>query len=287
MSKIKQALASARPYTKKKGQAPSKALQAHLKRRGLLPSTRKKYQEIINGADQSDLINWITRRIHSRTPIGTVLPLRAAVKHFLMAEHNYSEADLEELLPKAKGRKTKDRDGLTPHQLALYHAAVDSIDREPAHTILSLLPKTGLRISEACGLERFNIEEAEGHRYLVFHGKGDKPRVVPLVGSADRLLEEYQQVHGGERWLFVGYSGTPIGPHAIRKYTRRIAEQVPDLAGLSPHVLRHTFASMCLRKGMDLKRLQDILGHTSIKTTERYLHPTRQDLRDAMLALER
>ena len=267
-------------------QAPQHvALQKHLTRKGLLPSTRAKYTEIIDSAGEEDLIDWINRKVHARTPIGTVLPARAAVKHYLMAEHGYTEVELEQLLPKARGRKTKYRDALSPQQLALYHAAVERVDREPAHTILSLLPKTGLRISEICGLQSLNIEEQDGNSYLVFHGKGDKQRIVPLVGSARSMLQEHVSRTRPEKWLFTGYMGRPIGPHAIRKYTRKIAEH-PDLAGLSPHVLRHTFATMALRKGMDLKRLQEILGHESIKTTERYLHPTRSDLHDAMRRME-
>ena len=74
----------------------------------------------------------------------------------------------------------------------------------------------------------------------------------------------------------------PIGPHGVRKYTRKIAADYPSLSGLSPHVLRHTFATMALRNGMDLARLQTILGHESIETTRRYLHPTVGDLQDAM-----
>jgi len=267
--------------------APSHvALRQHLKRRGLLPSTRAKYEEIIDSAGGKNLIEWINQKVHARTPIGTVLPARAAVKHYLMAEEGYTEAELEQLLPKARGRKTKYRDALSPRQLALYHAAVDQVDREPAHTILKLLPKTGLRISEICSLQAFDIETQDGNSYLVFRGKGDKQRVVPLVGSAEALLAAFMDRRQPEKWLFTGYMGRPVGPHAIRKYTRKIAADHPELAGLSPHILRHTFATMALRKGMDLKRLQEILGHESIKTTERYLHPTRSDLHDAMRRME-
>ena len=262
------------------------ALRQHLKRKGLLPSTRAKYEEIIDSAGNENLIDWINNRVHARTPIGTVLPARAAVKHYLMAEQGYSEQELEQLLPKARGRSTKFRDALSPRQLAVYHAAVDQVDREPAHTILALLPRTGLRISEVCGLQTFNIQAQDGNNYLVFRGKGDKERVVPLVGSAEEILLSYLDANRPEKWLFTGYSGSPIGPHAVRKYTRKIASDNADLTGLSPHVLRHTFATMALRRGMDLKRLQEILGHESIKTTERYLHPTRTDLHDAMRQLE-
>jgi site-specific recombinase XerD len=72
-------------------------------------------------------------------------------------------------------------------------------------------------------------------------------------------------------WLFSGYMGRPISPHGIRKYTRQIAERYPDLLGLSPHVLRHTFAVMSLKRGMGIETLQETLGHSSLETTRRYL----------------
>lgn len=261
------------------------ALAVRLKRQGLLPSTRDKYNEILGRANKRDLIGWINGRVHARTPIGTVLPMRAAVKHYLMAEEGYTEAELEQLLPKARGRSTKMRNALSPYQLALYHSAVDGMDDGPARTILNLLPRTGLRISEACGLSRDNIDSQNGMYFLTFRGKGDKERTVPLVGSALTVLDQHLQRHRPKRWLFGGYMGRPIGPHAVRKHTRKIAASHEGLAGLSPHVLRHTFATMALRNGMDLKRLQEILGHSSIKTTERYLHPSRSDLHDAMARL--
>ena len=263
-------------------------LDKHLKRQGLLPSTRDKYQEILEtaSAESGDLVKWMESKIHARTPIGTVLPLRAAVKHYLISVMGYDADDVQELLPKARGRANKLRQALTPTQLALYHAAVDQIDVEPAHTILALLPATGLRIGEITGLHRDNLEVHEGRIHLQFRGKRDKERVVPLNRASTQLLQAFLEKENPREYLFTGYSGTPIGPHAIRKYTRAMADKYPDLTGLSPHTLRHTFATMALRKGVDLKNLQVLMGHESISTTQRYLHPTREDLSDAMDKLD-
>lgn len=257
--------------------------QDRMKQQGLLPSTRNKYAEIIEGADQNNLIGWIRKKVHARTPIGTILPMRAAVKHYLISEMGYTEEEVKQLLPKARGRDASLRQALSPLQLAQYHAAVEQVDREPAHTILTLLPMTGLRISEMCGLHVDNVRQHEGRPILVFRGKRDKERIVPLGRSAVRALDVYLEREKPKDWLFPTYNFTgPIGPHGVRKYTRKIAEQYRDLSGLSPHVLRHTFATMALRNGMDLARLQTILGHESIETTRRYLHPSVSDLQDAM-----
>jgi site-specific recombinase XerD len=266
----------------------SEAFEKHLKREGLLPATRDKYLAIIDEADPEnadDLVRWINDRLNARTPIGTVLPVRAAVGHYLEAL-GYDEEDIRELLPKARGRANKMRHALTPTQLALYHAAVDQIDLEPAHTILALLPSTGLRIGEICGLKVDNIGRQGDRYYLQFRGKRDKERVVPLTRAAAQTLAEYTEGRPLSDWLFPTHLGSPISEHGVRKYTRAMADRYPDLSGLSPHILRHTFATMAIRRGVDLKTLQVLLGHENIATTQRYLHPTVDDLGAAVDKLD-
>lgn len=242
-------------------------LREHLGERGLLASTQEKYVEILDSAGDSNLLEWIQQKAQEFGPIGTFLPARAAVKHYLIAVEGYSAEDLSELLPKAEGEATQFREALSSDQLALYHAAVDEIEQEPAHTILSLLPKTGLRISEACSLHRDDLQ-LQGSSGKLRVGRGRK---VPILSNATALLRQYVEIHQPKGWLFLGYGEAHIGPHAIRKYTRRIAARHPELNRLSPMVLRHTFAVMALRQGVPLADLQHILGHGSQKTTARYL----------------
>lgn len=269
-------------------ESDDKIYQKHLKKEGLLSSTRDKYEDIIDSAfnESSDLVKWIEKKVHSRMPIGTILPIRAAIKHYLISVLGYDEDELKQLLPKAKGRKNKLREALSPTQLAVYHAAVDQIDQEPAHTILALLPSTGLRIGEITALHLDHIKKSGNRLYLKFHGKRDKERIVPLTKAGSAILSLYLRTNKPQNWLFKGYGDGPITPHAIRKYTRQIAEDYPELIGISPHSLRHSYATMALRKGVDLKTLQTLLGHESIVTTQRYLHPTTDDLIDAVDKLD-
>ena len=261
------------------------SLQDHLSQQQLLPSTKAQYKSILTRVEGKDPLKWLKDRIHARTPIGTVLPYRAAVKHYLLSEQGYTEEELRELLPKAKGRPTAFRHALTPEVLAIYHAAVEDVS-EPSKTILALLPKTGLRISEICGLQLSDVQDVSGVRALVFRGKRDKQRSVPLTRSAETTLNAYIKSHQPIKWLFTGQMGGPLTPHAVRKHTRLIAVKHPELGGLSPHILRHTFATMALRRGVDLKTLQALLGHESLETTSRYLHPEIRDLKDSIDKLE-
>ena len=257
------------------------SLQQRLNQQQLLPSTRAQYRSILGRIEGEDALQWLKKRLHARTPIGTVLPYRAAVKHYLMAEQGYSEDELRLLLPKAKGRPTAFRHALDPEGLALYHNAIDEIP-EPCHTILDLLPKTGLRIGEICALRVDDIQVIQGVRVLAFRGKRDKARTVPLTRSAEATLDRFLRSQNPAKWLFCGRLGAPITPHAVRKHTRSIAARQPELESLSPHIMRHTFATLALARGVDLATLQSLLGHESIETTSRYLHPSIKTMSAAL-----
>jgi site-specific recombinase XerD len=259
------------------------SLDLHLKQQGLLPETRDKYAQILQQAGE-DPAGWLRGKIHPRTPIGTVLPLRAAVKHFLVFE-GYDPAEVDKMLPKAKGRPCGLRDSLTVEQLALYYVTVDK-QGDPVKTILKLLPRTGLRISEACGLEQSNIVRQSGVLGLRFRGKRDEERFVPLNKAAQTALKRYMDLYEPGRWLFEGNSGGPISPEAVRKVCRKMRKATPALGKLTPHVMRHTFATMVLRNGADLRTVQVLLGHKSIQTTARYLHPDAGILKGAVDNLE-
>jgi site-specific recombinase XerD len=260
------------------------ALAKHMERHRLLPETQRQYRRIAARMDGEHPVAWLNRKVNARTPIGTVLPLRAAVKHVLMAQ-GYTLADIEGMLPKAKGRPAKERNALSVKQLALFYAAADDV-HDPVRTILLLLPRTGLRISEACNLHRRNIVQKQGHWGVQFRGKRDKQRFVPLNRPARTLMKDYFDHNPVHNWLFTGRGNGPIGPAAVRKVCRQVRDRHPELGKFTPHTLRHTFATHALRSGMDLRTLQALLGHENIDTTSRYLHPDADMLSTAIEAME-
>jgi len=146
----------------------------------------------------------------------------------------------------------------------------------------------GLRVSEACGLDVGDVEIDGGRAYVrVRQGKGRKDRVVPIGGKARAALDEYAAHRtrllasaaagkGGSgasagAALFVSRRGLRLGPRAVRRLlTRR--EQVTGTPRVSPHALRHSFATHLLGEGADLRAIQEMLGHASLRTTQRYAH---------------
>jgi integrase len=238
-------------------------------------STKQKYAEILDGAPTDQLIAWIRHKVDGYTPIGTVLPLRAAVKHYLVGVFGYNGDQVDLLLPDITGRPPVMRQPLTAVQLAKFHAAAEQVNSLVARTILLLLPATGLQIGEITALRVSDVrfDEAGAPHAFAFDKRG-KQRVVPIPRGAARVLSEYLESVKPTEWLFITSSGNPITEAAIRCHTRSIAAKHSDLAGLSPQVLRATYAAMTLQSGKSLDELQVLMGHKSILTTQRYLRPS-------------
>jgi len=144
------------------------------------------------------------------------------------------------------------------------------------HAWLELLYASGLRISE---LVNIDIDDLELRARLVkVHGKGSKERIVPFGTKAEAALRAWLAVRGelakdaDEQAVFVNYRGHKITTRSVRRlfevYLRRAALQ----SGNSPHTLRHSFATHLLNAGADLRGIQELLGHASLSTTQKYTH---------------
>jgi len=152
-------------------------------------------------------------------------------------------------------------------------------------TLLELLFSTGLRISEVIGLDKNDIANDE----ISVQGKGGKIRVVFVSIRARGWLDKYLNSRtDSEATLFINYSKrSPLTRITARSVQRNLQKYVA-LAGLSkhvtPHVLRHSFATDLLMAGADLRSVQELLGHSSIVTTQKYTHITNRHLKDVFHA---
>jgi integrase/recombinase XerC len=137
--------------------------------------------------------------------------------------------------------------------------------------ILELLYATGLRVSELSGLDMDDVDcEEQTVRVL---GKGRKERVVPYGGKAASALDAYVEARGPARGpLFSGRSGRRLGVRTLFEIVRRRARSVGLTRRVSPHTLRHSFATHLLDAGADLRAIQELLGHSRLSTTQRYTH---------------
>lgn len=258
------------------------AFDTYLRDRGLLDRTRRAYVGVVSRS-AGDVASYVRRLVRQRAPEGTVVQARAAAGHWLRFR-GVAETEIRILLPSARGRKGRRRDALSREALELFLRLADA-EREPLRTVLLLLPRTGLRISEVCTLHASNVRQRDGRTYLDFRGKGDKHRLVPVGSAGAELLHAaVDKARGGP--LFSLAAKRPIAPSTVRDALVRLRAGQPGLETVTPHVLRHTYATRALAAGMDMPRLQAILGHESITTTQRYLHPSVDDLADAVDAIE-
>ncbi len=162
--------------------------------------------------------------------------------------------------------------------------SADPIERENLalrdHAMLELLYGGGVRVSELVG---FNLVDVDlRNRSARVRGKGSKERVIPIGKVACEAISEYLPVrpalkhpstHGQDpKALFLGRYGTRLTPRQIQHLVRAYGELSEGRADLHPHTLRHTCATHLLDAGADLRAIQEMLGHASIRSTERYTH---------------
>lgn len=147
--------------------------------------------------------------------------------------------------------------------------------------LFELLYGAGLRVSEAVGLRVGDLDLARG--LVRCRGKGAKERLVPMGPVAVDWLRLYLARRGALRaadWVFAGRSGRPLTRHRVWQLVRRYSLRAGLREHVSPHTLRHAFATHLLGGGAHLRAIQEMLGHARITTTQIYTHVDRQHLRE-------
>jgi len=149
--------------------------------------------------------------------------------------------------------------------------------------LLELMYATGLRVSETRGLRPLDLDPQTG--ILKIRGKGNKERFVPMHRVAQDWLQTYLQetrpsFHPVEEAIFLNRSGTALSRQGLWKMVRRYAQQACIRRAISPHAIRHSFATHLLEGGADLRSVQILLGHADISATEIYTHVQESRLRE-------
>ncbi len=157
------------------------------------------------------------------------------------------------------------------------------------YLIFDLLYSTGIRASELCQLKLSDIEIS--NQRILIHGKGSKDRYVIIHDTLKDTFRTYLTytrpilLSKGDtlenKHVFINYKGTTLTPRGLRVILNTLFDRAGELIHVSPHMLRHSFASTLLNHGADLRVVQELLGHEHLKTTQVYTHLTTEKIRQS------
>jgi integrase/recombinase XerD len=242
-------------------------------------------------ATYEDLKAFVYDDFKTITSVRTQARLVAGIHSFyrFLLYHNYIEQDPSELLESPK------KEHHIPQVLTLdeIDSMIAQIDMSKAEShrnraIIEMLYGSGLRVSELVNLRLSDIYRQEG--YMRITGKGSKQRLVPISPVAaqwlDYWLEDRSKLDIKREYsdvVFLNRYGRQLTRAMIFTIIKTLAKQADIHKTISPHTLRHSFATHLLQNGADLRIIQTLLGHEDITTTEIYTHVEIQDLREAIL----
>ncbi|VXB21623.1 tyrosine recombinase XerC [Citricoccus sp. K5] len=271
------------------------------------------WPEVLGGLDLADLRGWLGRLSAAGRSRSTLARKTASVRVFMAwaVREGHLEHDPSLRLSSPKRSSTLP-DALSAEQAgrlldtAAEPAPEDARERAVAlrdAALLEVLYATGLRVSELVGLDRQDVDHER--RTLVVTGKGGKQRTVPFGAPAATALERWLD-HGRRvlapgdpsdqrplsasvtasasdqvrNALFLGVRGGRLGVRQVREVVNQALAGLGDTAARGPHVLRHTAATHLLDGGADLRSVQELLGHSSLQTTQLYTHISVERLRE-------
>lgn len=242
-------------------------------------------------ASFDDLQNFVFETFKSISSAKTQARLLSSIHSFyrFLLYHQYIQQDPSELLEMPRIEK-KLPEVLTLDEIDAMIAQIDMSKAEGHRNraIIEMLYGSGLRVSELTELKLSNIYRKEGYMRII--GKGNKQRLVPISPEADKQLGYWLEDRAkldikpeAVDIAFLNHYGRQLTRAMIFTIVKQLAKAAEIHKTISPHTLRHSFATHLLQNGADLRIIQQLLGHESIVTTEIYTHVDIHDLRDAIL----
>lgn len=154
----------------------------------------------------------------------------------------------------------------------------DQLNSIRDRAIIETFYSTGIRLSELVRMDRLDIDESKGT--VRIKGKGQKERIVPIGSKALQAISHYREALRKKAWgkecepIFMGPGGRRISTRTVARIVGRLGKKLSRGLAVTPHVLRHSYATHLMEGGADLRAIQELLGHARLSTTQRYTHVT-------------
>jgi len=241
----------------------------------------------ISDENIQDFVYTISKQLNARSQARIISGIRNFFDYLIF--ENYREDNPTDLIETPKiGRKLPDTLEENEIDLLINNIDLSKPQGERNRTMLETLYSCGLRVSELINLQLSDLFFDEG--FIRVLGKGNKQRFVPINSQAQKYIELYVntiRVHievqnGYEDTLFLNRRGKKLSRVMIFTIIKNLAVKVGIKKKISPHTFRHSFATHLLKRGADLRAIQQMLGHESITTTEIYTHLDRSFLQQVV-----
>lgn len=259
-----------------------------IKKKKMAPSLTK----IMNPLPAKNYLIYMNSLKYSATTINRHLSSLRTFYDFLMKRHVVEKNFFEEI---ASIKKPKRLPEILKNKEIM--DMLNSIDQKTPmglrnYLIVSILYGCGLRVSEMCALEISNLDFS--NETIHIHGKGDKDRIVIMYDELKEKLLKYisferiELLKKGDnieiRYLFINNHGGNLTPRGVRVILNTIIDKMGETYKITPHMLRHSFATALLDNGADLRSVQELLGHSNLSTTQIYTHVSVEKMKSEYMA---
>lgn len=232
----------------------------------------------------SFILNLRENNINPRSVVRKIASLRGFFKW--LCANSYINQNPAQLIEQPKLPKRLPKVMTLEEIKEIFHSDLNSTET----MIVELLYDCGLRVSELVNLKMSNIDMKS--KYIQCYGKGSKERVVPFGSKAKNAFEKYFKTRdlimleknlAEPKKLLLKENGKEISRQDVYVFIRKLGEKINK--HISPHTLRHTFATHLLENGADLRVVQELLGHSDVATTQLYTHVTKKRLKEVYFAI--
>jgi integrase/recombinase XerC len=233
----------------------------------------------IDPAFARSYLRWLELKHFSKKSVARKISSCRAFFRYLLRERKIKLNPFENILTPKLGKRLPSF--LYPEEVLKLLKAVNLKHKNGPRdlAIIELIYASGMRVGEVAKLRTENIDLGSGE--VLVQGKGDKERVVLIGSHAINSIKAYlvNRNKKADSQLFMGRAGTKLTSRSIERMIRKYAKKAGLEKRVTPHTLRHSFATHLLGGGADLKVVQELLGHSSLSTTQIYTHITKEKLK--------